>query len=98
MRKYLNQTFQSIFSEYPTAQKFQLEPDKLKYVFNWGLPPHFKDLKTKLQNSEFLVTSFDESQKVNSELPNGYWNLFLESRSNTGQSKILGLPIPSTRY
>ena len=63
----MNQTFQSIFSEYPTAQKFQFEPDKLKYVINWGLPPHFKDLKTKLQNSEFLVTSFDESLKKSTQ-------------------------------
>ena len=60
--KYLNQTFQSLISECPAAQKFQLGPDKLKYVFNWDLALHFKDLfKTKLQNSEFLVTSFDES-------------------------------------
>ena len=60
--KYLKQTFQSMFSECPTAQKFQLWPDKLKYVFNWGLAPRFKDfLKTKLQDSEFLVISFDES-------------------------------------
>ena len=59
--KYLNQTFQSMFSEWPTFQKFQHGPDKLKYVINWGLVHHFKDLKTELQNSEFLVISFDES-------------------------------------
>ena len=51
-----------MFSEWPTAQKFQLGPNKLKYVINWGLTPHSKDLlKTKMQNSEFLVISFDES-------------------------------------
>ena len=62
--KYLNQTFQSMFSECPTAQKFHFGPDKLKYVINWCLAPHFKDLiKTKLQNPEFLVISFDESLK-----------------------------------
>ena len=30
--KYLNQTFHSMFSECHTAQKFQLGPDKLKYL------------------------------------------------------------------
>ena len=56
----MNQTFQYMFSECPTAQKFQLGPDELKYVINWGLAPHFKDLlKTKLENAEFLVISFD---------------------------------------
>ena len=51
-----------MFSEYPTAQKVQLGPDKLNYVINWVIVPHFKDLlKTKLQNSKFLVISFDES-------------------------------------
>ena len=30
--KYFNQTFQSTFSEYPTAQKFQVGPDKLKML------------------------------------------------------------------
>ena len=30
--KYCNQTFQSTFSEYPTAQKFQVGPDKLKML------------------------------------------------------------------
>ena len=39
--KYLNQTFQSMFSECPTAQKFQLGPDKLKYVINWGSSTSF---------------------------------------------------------
>ena len=51
-----------MFSECPTAHKFQLGPDKLKYVINWGLAPHFKDLfKAKLQNSKFLVIYFNES-------------------------------------
>ena len=60
--KYLNRIFQSMFSVSPTAQKFQLGPDKLTHVINWDLAPQFKDLlKTKLQNSEFLVISFDES-------------------------------------
>ena len=56
--KYLNQTFQSMFLECSTAQKIQLGSDKLKYIVNWGLPHHFK---TKLQKSEFLVISLDES-------------------------------------
>ena len=85
--KCLNQTFQSVFSECPIAQKFQLGPDKLKYVINWGLAPHLKDLvKTKLQNFGFSLISFDER------------NPFLESRSKIGQSKISGLPIPWVRY
>ena len=47
--KYLNQTFHLMFSECPTAERFQLGPDKLKYVINWGVAPHFKDLlKTDL--------------------------------------------------
>ena len=41
--KYLNQTFQSMFSECPTAQKSQLGLEKLKYIINWGLAPHFKN-------------------------------------------------------
>ena len=45
--KYLNQTFPSMFLECPTAQKFQLGHDKLKYVINWSLAPHFKDLLKK---------------------------------------------------
>ena len=62
VQNYLNQIFQSVFLECPTAKKFQLGPDKLIYVINWGLASHFKDLlKTKLQNSEFLVIFFDES-------------------------------------
>ena len=51
-----------MFSVSPTAQKFQLQPDKLTHVINWGLAPHFRDLlKTKLQKSEFSLISFDES-------------------------------------
>ena len=58
--KYLNQTVQSMFSEFqnvcPTAKKFPLGPDKLNYDINWSLIPHYKDLlKAKLQNSEFFV-------------------------------------------
>ena len=60
--KYSNQTFESMFSECPKAQKFQLGPDKLKYVISWSLAPHYKELhKPRLQNSEFLVISFDEN-------------------------------------
>ena len=63
-----------MFLECPTAQKFQLGPDKLKYVINWGLTPHFKDLlKTKLQNSEFLLIFFDES--LNKSLKTAKWIL-----------------------
>ena len=54
--------FESNYSECPATQKFQLSPDELKYVINWVLASYLKNLlKTKLQNSEFLVISFDES-------------------------------------
>ena len=33
--------FQTMFSEFHTSQQFQLGPDKLKYVINWGLAPFF---------------------------------------------------------
>ena len=87
-----------MFPESAIAQKFQLGPDKLKYGINWGLAPYFKDLKTKLQNSEFLVISFDESRNRSAQNCQMDIGISLESRSKTGQSKILKLPIPWARY
>ena len=56
----------------------------MKYVNNWGLAPHFKDLlKTKVQNSKFLVISIDES--LNKSTQNCQW--ILESASGVKKQK-----------
>ena len=76
----LNEVFAKFFADSPTAQQFQLGPDKLKYLTNWGIAPHFKDLlETKLLKSDYIVVSFDESlnertQNCQMDIVVRFWN------------------------
>ena len=51
-----------MFPDSKIAQNFQLGPDKLKYICNFGIAPYFKDvLKETLKKSDLYVICFDES-------------------------------------
>ena len=52
----------SMFPDSKIAKSFQVGPDKLKYIFNFGLVLFFKNiLAEKLKKSEHYVISYDES-------------------------------------
>ena len=58
----INQVFAAIFPGSKIAKSFQVGPDKLKYICNFGLAPFFKTiLARKLKNSEQYVISYDMS-------------------------------------
>ena len=52
----------SMFPDSKIAKSFRVGPDKLKYIFNFGLVPFFKTiLAEKLKKSEHYVISYHES-------------------------------------
>ena len=54
--------FSTIFPDSNVAQSSELGPDKLKYIHNFRVAPHFKDvLKEMLKNSDLYIILFDES-------------------------------------
>ena len=58
----INNVFSTMFPDSKIAQNFQLGPDKLKYICNFGIAPYFKDvLKEMLKKSDLYVICFDES-------------------------------------
>ena len=58
----INKVFATMFPDSKIAQKFQLGPDKLKYICNFGIALYFKDvLKEMLKKSDLYVICFDES-------------------------------------
>ena len=58
----INKVFSTMFPDSKIAQNFQLGPDKLKYICNFGIAPYFKDvLKEMLKKSDLYVICFDES-------------------------------------
>ena len=60
--KDLNATLEKMFPDSTIASEFQLGPDKLKYLTNWGLAPFIREqLKGDLDKAEYITVSFDES-------------------------------------
>ena len=58
----LNSLFQVMFPDSEIAKLFQLGPDKIRYMVNFGIAPYFKSLlMDTLKKSECFVVSFDES-------------------------------------
>lgn len=56
------QTFITMFPDSLIAAEMELGPNKMKYITNHGLAPHFKSiLKADVTASEWVVASFDES-------------------------------------
>ena len=54
-----------MFPDSKIAQIFQLGPDKLKYYYNLGIVPYFKDVFKEMQKkSNLYVICFDESLNV----------------------------------
>ena len=55
-------SFPLIFEDSPIAQKFGVGKDKLGYMVNHGLFPHFKEkLYDDISSAEFIAVSFDEA-------------------------------------
>ena len=80
VKGYSNNSAQGLNEVFATVQQFQLGPDKLKYLTNWGIAPHFKDLlETKLLKSDYVVVSFDGSlnertQNCQKDIVVRFWN------------------------
>ena len=54
--------FQNMFPDSEIAKKFQLGPNKVKYVTNYGIKPYIKDLLVEsIKKSDCYIVSFDES-------------------------------------
>ena len=52
----INQVFAAMFPDSKTAKSFQVGPDKLKYICNFGLASFFKTiLAEKLKKSEHYI-------------------------------------------
>lgn len=72
--------FKTIFSDSETAQKMQLQRDKLGYLLVYGITPFFKaELSEKLNECDFFVVGFDESlnkvaQKQQMDINMRFWN------------------------
>ena len=64
-----------MFPDRKIAQNFQLGPDKLKYICNFGIAPYFKDvLQEMLKKSNICVICFGESLSDVAQFPNGCIN------------------------
>ena len=58
----INKVFSTMFPDSKIVQNFQLGPDKLKYICNFGIAPYFKDvLKEMLEKSDLYIICLDES-------------------------------------
>ena len=58
----ISSVFQNMFPDSKIARSFQLGPDKLRYMVNFGIAPYFKSLLVKrLNETDCYVISFDES-------------------------------------
>ena len=77
----MNATFQTMFPASNIDKQYQMGPDKLKYVVNWGLAPYFKDLLIEdISNAKYLSVGFDESlnkitQCCQMDLMVRYWDV-----------------------
>ena len=77
----MNATFQTMFPDSNIAKQYQMGPDKLKYVVNWGLAPYFKDLLIEdISKAKYLSVGFDESlnkitQSCQMDLMVRYWDV-----------------------
>ena len=60
--KDIHSVFETMFPDSTIASSFQLGPDKLKYMTNWGIAPYVKEqLRNNINQTEYVVVSFDES-------------------------------------
>ena len=71
----------TVFPDSAIASSFQLGPDKLKYMTNWGIAPYVKEqLRNNINQTEYVVVvSFDESlnhttQSCQMDLLLSYWD------------------------
>ena len=77
----MNVTFQIMFPDSNIAKQYQMGPDKLKYIVNWGLAPYFKDLLIEdISKAKYLSVGFDESlNKITQSCPMDlmvrYWDV-----------------------
>ena len=56
---HFHQTF-SMFPDSVISSSFQLGPDKLKYMTNWGIAPYVKEqLRNNIDKAEYVIVSFD---------------------------------------
>ena len=55
-------TFETLFPDSAIASSFQMGPDKLNYMTNWGIAPYVKEqVRNNIGKAEYVVVSFDES-------------------------------------
>ena len=76
--KDIHSTFETMFPDSAIASSFQLGPDKLKHMTNWGIAPYVKEqLRNNIGKAEDVVVSFDESLNHTTQsmdLLLRYWN------------------------
>ena len=78
--KDIHSTFETMFPDSIISSSFQLGPDKLKYITNWGIAPCVKEqLRNNIDKAEYVVVSFDESlnhttQSCQMDLLLRYWD------------------------
>ena len=95
--KGLDKVFKTMFPDSDIARNFHLGPDKLKYLTNFGIAPHFKELLTReLAKVEMLVVGFDESlnettQSCQMDFHVRYWDsIDMQVKVRYWGSKFLG--------
>ena len=82
--------FSSVFPDNEITKQFQMGKTKVSYLIYHGLAPYFKDrLLNVLNETKFIVTSFDES--FNKVISNGQMNVLVRFW-NTAENRV------STRY
>ena len=52
----INKVFSTMFPDSKIAQNFQLGPDKLKYICNFGIAPYFKGVLRQVLNKKLVTT------------------------------------------
>ena len=59
---HIEELFRTMFPDSEVAKKFQVGPNKVKYLTNYGIKLYVKSLLDEsIKNSEFFIISFDES-------------------------------------
>ena len=54
--KDIHSTFETMFPDSAIASSFQLGPDKLKYITNWGIAPYVNEqLRNNIDKVEYVV-------------------------------------------
>ena len=86
----IHSTFETMFPDSTIAFSFQLAPDKLKCMANWGIALYVKErLRNNINKAEYVVVSFDEG--LNHTTQGRQMNLLLRCWDNAKSVDIINL-------